>query len=154
MTERSGHWQRWRAWTPSERRFLLRALLELPLLHWQLRRLGMARSRAWLAKRRLPDLRGTLAPRSIAALIHTAGRRGVARGTCLSRSLLLEALLRQAGYRPVLRIGVRREASRVEAHAWLELDGTVVNDAPEVRERFQLLDLGSAEHLRFPPTRD
>ncbi len=151
MSERGGPWQRWRAWTPAERRFLLRALLELPLLQWQLRRLGMARSRDWLQKRRLPDLRGAIAPRNIAALIHTAGRRGVARGTCLSRSLLLEALLRQAGYRPQLRIGVRRKAAKVEAHAWIEVDGAVVNDAADVRQRFQLLDLGSAEHLRFRP---
>lgn len=150
MSEQAGSWQRWRGSSPTERRFLLRSVLELPLLHWQLRRLGMARTRDWLAKRRLPDLRGVLTPRVVAALIHTAGRRGIARATCLSRSLLLEALLRQAGYRPVLRIGVRREGSVVSAHAWIEVDGAVVNDAADVRERFQVLDLASAEHLQFP----
>lgn len=43
------------------------------------------------------------------------------RATCLRRSLLLGHLLRSRG--PVLRVGVKKVAGVVSAHAWVEIDG-------------------------------
>jgi Transglutaminase-like superfamily len=60
------------------------------------------------------------------------------RASCLELSLVLCRLLRQRGMNADLRIGARKEANRFEAHAWVELDGTVV-------------DGGTAEHLHFVP---
>ena len=47
-------------------------------------------------------------------------------------------MLRRRGMNPELRIGARKEAERFEAHAWVELDGAV-------------LDCGGSEHLHFMP---
>jgi hypothetical protein len=47
-------------------------------------------------------------------------------------------MLRNRGMNADLRIGARKEANRFEAHAWVELDGTV-------------LDSGETEHLNFVP---
>jgi hypothetical protein len=47
-------------------------------------------------------------------------------GPCLRESLVLGHLLRRE--RPVLRLGVQRPNSTLEAHAWVELAGQPVND--------------------------
>jgi hypothetical protein len=60
------------------------------------------------------------------------------RTSCLEQSLVLCRMLRQRGMNADLRIGARKEANRFEAHAWVELDGTVLAG-------------GEAEHLHFVP---
>jgi hypothetical protein len=60
------------------------------------------------------------------------------RTSCLELSLVLCRMLRQRGMNADLRIGARKEANRFEAHAWVELDGTVI-------------DGGAAERLHFVP---
>lgn len=51
-----------------------------------------------------------------------------ATGTCLRRSLVQGYLLREL--RPVLRVGVRHDASgQLLAHAWVEIDGKSLDSA-------------------------
>lgn len=59
---------------------------------------------------------------------------------CLQKSLVLWALLRRQGINAELRIGVRREGGNFEAHAWVEYEGFVLNDASDVRDRFATFD--------------
>ena len=63
-------------------------------------------------------------------------------GTCLDRSLLLWFVLLQHGLDGDLRIGVARseDGSGIDAHAWVEFDGLVLNDAPDVATRFAVFD--------------
>jgi len=65
---------------------------------------------------------------------------GFLRPSCLPRSLTLWWLLRRAGQPAELRIGVRRAADRLEAHAWVEREGRVLGDLPDVGQRFQAFD--------------
>lgn len=58
--------------------------------------------------------------------------------SCLEQSLVLYRMLRRRGMNPDLRIGARKEGSRFEAHAWVELDRTV-------------LDGGGMDHVHFVP---
>jgi hypothetical protein len=60
------------------------------------------------------------------------------RTSCLEQSLVLCRMLRGRAMNADVRIGARKEANRFEAHAWVELDGTVI-------------DGGGAEHLHFVP---
>lgn len=60
------------------------------------------------------------------------------RPSCLEQSLVLCRMLRNRGISADLRIGGRKEANRFEAHAWVELDGTVLAG-------------GETEHLHFAP---
>lgn len=57
-----------------------------------------------------------------AALACDRARRLLGVGTCLSRSLALRRLLTSAGVDAAVRIGARRGAGGMTAHAWVESD--------------------------------
>jgi len=78
-------------------------------------------------------------PAELIARMAAAAARNVFFGTnCLEQSLVLWSLLRRRGISAELLIGARKEFERFEAHAWVEVDSVVLNDA-------------SAEHLHFIP---
>lgn len=61
-------------------------------------------------------------------------------GSCLVRSILLARLLEGQGIQAQLRIGVRKGENGFEAHAWVETDGVILNEAPDVSDRFAAFD--------------
>jgi len=73
-------------------------------------------------------------------MVDAASRYGVARGNCLSKSITLWWLLRRQGIPVQLRFGARKTGARFEAHAWVELDGRVINDSEDVRTRYSPFD--------------
>jgi hypothetical protein len=137
----------WRL-SPAERSTLVQAQALLPLTALALRLVGFRRCQAVLA--RLAPAAAAPAgadevavlgqARATARLVEAAARRGPYRATCLPRSLALWCLLRRRGIDGELRIGVRKEAGRVQAHAWVEWRGVVLNDGDAVRERFAAFD--------------
>src|SRR5205085_3709692 len=80
------------------------------------------------------------AARAAARMVRVASERGIARGTCLTRALTLWWMLRRRGIDAELRIGVRKGEASMDAHAWIEVRGTVVGDARSVRERYSAFD--------------
>lgn len=76
--------------------------------------------------------------RTTARMIEAASRYGIVRGNCLSKSIALRWLLRRKGIHAPLRIGARKAGDGLEAHAWVELDGQIINDADEVRECYAI----------------
>ena len=60
--------------------------------------------------------------------------------TCLDRSVFLWFLMRQRDLDGRIRIGVAFDDDRLDGHAWVELDGVVVNDEPDVADRFSVFD--------------
>jgi hypothetical protein len=68
--------------------------------------------------------------RRYAGLLESASRVPFLRARCLQQSLALYLWLRGEGVASELRIGVRKEGGALRAHAWIELDGQVVNDHP------------------------
>jgi len=137
------------SWT--ERRVLLQAVLLLPLFAAGLRLLGLGRLRAWLVRAPAtgPVSRLVFDPATMGALINSAGANLPARATCLTRSLLLDWMLRRQGVQSELRIGVRMAGGALDAHAWVECDGRPVNDAPDVAQRFAAFD-GPLPARSFP----
>ena len=65
-----------------------------------------------------------------------AARHSLFPVTCLTRSLVLKLLLRRRGVHAQLRIGTRILSGKLEAHAWIEHEGLVINDTPEVIDGF------------------
>ena len=57
---------------------------------------------------------------------------------CLQRSAVTTILLRRYGHAAELMIGVQIIPSR--SHAWVEIDGTVVNDKPYMRDLYHVLE--------------
>ncbi|MBI3088629.1 MAG: lasso peptide biosynthesis B2 protein [Candidatus Omnitrophica bacterium] len=64
-------------------------------------------------------------------------RRAPVTLTCLKQTLILGALLARRGVPVNLKIGVAKTADTLQAHAWLEQDGLIVADQPDVAQRFQ-----------------
>jgi hypothetical protein len=57
---------------------------------------------------------------------------------CLQRSAVTTLLLRRNGWHAQMVTGTQILVP--ESHAWVEIDGTVVNDKPYVSEIFQVVD--------------
>jgi hypothetical protein len=60
------------------------------------------------------------------------------RAPCLQRSAVAAGLLRRHGARAELVIGYR--ALPFESHAWVEVDGRIVNDRPQYQKFFTVLE--------------
>jgi hypothetical protein len=118
-----------------QQRAFLAALMLIPASAIALRLAGFGRLHRWAAHA-APSNNAQLTGRQCAQAVSRAARHGLWHGNCLSQSLVLLRLLRRQGQPGQLRIGARNSGGRLEAHAWVESDGTVLNDAPDVVERF------------------
>ena len=76
----------------------------------------------------------------VARLVAAATQYGPHRASCLPVTLTLSWLLRRQGIMTDLRLGVRKVAARLEAHAWVEYQGLPLIDDPDVHERFAAFD--------------
>jgi prolyl oligopeptidase len=78
----------------------------------------------------------------LARLIHLSVRVLPWHANCLHRSLVLWWLLDRRDVPADLRLGVRRVpgAAAPDFHAWIELDGQVVNDRTDIRELYSTFE--------------
>lgn len=70
---------------------------------------------------------------------NTVARHPFTWARCLQRSLALCLWMEDLGMTPALRFGVRKAAQGIDAHAWVEYKGRIINDSPEVHEVFAAL---------------
>lgn len=92
--------------------------------------------------RRIPQRRcGRRATRvrSVVASVDMAAGFYFKRAWCLQRSAVTVGLLRLAGFPARLVIGVQRLP--FYAHAWVEVEGDVVNERASVRQDFEVLEI-------------
>lgn len=103
-----------------------------------LRLLGLPRTRRLLAPRRRGGAEPPPAAAEVDRLVRLAAGacRGLYPARCLPRSLVVERLLVRRGAPAELRIGVRVEAGRLAAHAWVEVEGRPVGEPEGVELRF------------------
>lgn len=150
-------WRRFRRRSPEDRALILRAMLSFSLVHGGLRLLGFRRSKQLLERfSQLSRLPQRLPPEELrekalraARAVRSAELHGPSHPSCLERSLALWWLLRRDGVESELHIGAFKEGPHFEAHAWVELRGTILNDAAEVRQRYVRFDaplVAAAEH--------
>lgn len=76
---------------------------------------------------------------SIALAIGRAAAHHLRPMTCLPRALALRQMLAKRGIPSVLRIGVRKEAATLAAHAWIEVEGEAIGEPAAIEERFRAL---------------
>lgn len=120
------------ALAPAERRAFLQAWVWICASRARLRIFGLAPTlQAWHR-----PARADAAWPTAAAWIGIASRYCPGSDNCLVRSVALLGLLRNAGVGAELRVGVGQTAPCLDAHAWVEVDGTPVNDAADVAARF------------------
>jgi hypothetical protein len=111
-----------------------RAALLLPLVRWSLRLRGYGKTFTSLQRRIRFQAKGTdTRPEAreevqvACRMVRGAVRYSLAQYTCFEESLTLWYLLRKHGIPACLRIGVRKENEKFEAHAWVEYGGEALN---------------------------
>ncbi|MBI4219105.1 MAG: lasso peptide biosynthesis B2 protein [Chloroflexi bacterium] len=82
----------------------------------------------------------------VARWTNTAARYPFPWARCLQRSVALCMWLERLGMQPALRIGVRKSESGkgIDAHAWVEVGGLVVNDKAGVTRIFAAFEPANA----------
>lgn len=134
---------------PAQKLFL-QALAGLPLVSLTLKWRGFTKTRAALQKIAstadsplAPDFakqRAALTSR----LVNSADRHGVVHPSCLAKSLTLWWLLGRQGIASELRIGIRKEKDKFEAHAWVERDGIPLNEPEQAHRHYSAFDAAFA----------
>lgn len=138
-------WRNYRRLPKPERTLFLQAAVVLPLVTSGLRLRGFGRVQQKLARIAGRSSRSdrpeptAVDVATVAALVERAATKGLLRANCLERSLVLWFLLRRKGIETDLRVGVRKASETQPAmfHAWIEHEGRVINDAPDVSDRYQ-----------------
>ena len=132
----------WRSLSKSDRALVKRAMFLLPIVAASLKTVGLRRTQSWLTRNSLgPIVPPTEQTRSnvrrTAQMVAVACRRHPLRNGCLPRTIVLWSLLRRRGIEADVRIGVCCDTEgAVKAHAWLEWNGEVLNDAADVARQY------------------
>jgi hypothetical protein len=145
---RENRWKRFWKLPRYEKGLLLRASALFPLTNVCLRVAGFRRSKRWLerfaASGKAPVKSSPAdqlaAAERVARMVSIAERWGFGNPTCLERSLVLWRLLRRQGVSAQLHIGGRKKGQGLEAHAWVECEGVVLNDSDEVHRHYSRFD--------------
>lgn len=136
-------WRKFHQLSQLEQWLLLQALLLLPLAALALQLFGFRRLYTALTnlapKHSTPtqDQVKTLTQADATArIVRVATWHGIYHANCLQQSVVLWWLLRCQGIASDLRIGVRKQARKFEAHAWVEYLSFALNDSSDIHQRF------------------
>jgi len=142
-------WERFRRFSALERpaqSLFLRALVLLPVVSLSLRWRGFRATQAAL-QRFLPNSKAKAkSPNAweraklTAHMVYAADRHGLVHPTCLALSLTLRWLLERQGIESHLRVGIRKENGKFEAHAWVERDGVALNEPEKHHHHYAAFD--------------
>ena len=123
----------------AEKRVFLRAWGLLWVVSLGLRLVSLAKLHAWMGKG-LPPEQALENPRQLAwdtwRLVDTAARHHLGKMSCLHQSLVLQRLLAAQGLRVGVIVGARKEQGELLAHAWIEVAGEAIGEAPGAAESF------------------
>lgn len=138
--------RRFSALDGSAQKLFLQSLALLPLVSLSLRCGGFRATQTTLHKtigNSFPEQNPDYVRRRIALTAHmvnAADRHGVFHPSCLAKSLTLWWLLGRQGIDARLRIGIRKEKDSFEAHAWVEREGTALNEPEEYHRHYAAFD--------------
>ena len=147
-------WERLRRFNALERpaqALFLRATVLLPLVSFSLRWRGFRATQAALQRflsNAMPEQdsgRAQARAALTARMVNSADRHGFFYSSCLAKSLTLWWLLERQGIASHLRVGIRKENEKLQAHAWIERDGAVLNEPEEHHRHYAAFDES------FPP---
>ena len=134
-------YRRWRDLPASQRWVLVQAWALFALLPGALRVAGFRRIQAFLTQtKQAPSPPAAAGTSDTVRMVDLAARYSPLRPNCLVRSLTLWWLLRRQGVASELHIGVRKQGDKLEAHAWLEWQGAVLNDQADIASHFSPFD--------------
>jgi len=151
-------WEQLRRFNALERRargLFLRAAVLLPLIGFGLRFCGFRKTQALLERflsspDRLSEPAALECTEWTVRMVRAAVRHGVGHPTCLEESLALWWLLGRQGIASELRIGVRKQNQKFEAHAWVERHRTALNEPEALHEHYAAFDAALSTTPREP----
>jgi hypothetical protein len=85
--------------------------------------------------------------KQIIELSEIAGRFHFRKMNCLRRCIVQQKLLEKRGVKARMHIGVRFKDTTLIAHAWLTLQGKIINDSADVSSRYSELKAGKEHDL-------
>ena len=139
MNKLLSKWTTWQKLDRSEKRLFLHAWLLLLRVDLALRRQPFEKVRRGLG-RGLEGEGAVEQPHKLAwdtwRVVSAAAHHHLYEMTCLRRALVLQRLLAEQGLGVGMYIGVRKEAGKVLAHAWIEVEGEAVGEARGVAQEF------------------
>jgi len=128
----------------TEQQLFLQGVALLPLIAFATKLFGFSQTQRYLSHRAGGGSTSQANHDSVSAVvartISAAARYGPWRANCLQHSLLLWWLLRRRGIAGDLRIGVCRVDRKLQAHAWVEHGGRVLNARDDVGAYFTAFD--------------
>jgi Transglutaminase-like superfamily len=142
-------WERLRRFSALERpaqSMFLRAIMLLPLVSLSLRWRGFRATRVALerflsaANQEQDFAAASRRAALIAHMVNVADWRGLVQASCLAKSLTLWWLLGRQGITSDLRIGIRKDNEKFEAHAWVERNGVALNEPEEHHRHYAAFD--------------
>lgn len=140
-----GRWGKFWSLGRDERRWFLAALIGLPVTRLGLRLMDFRRMQRLMIKpergqRQPPNPNQVATGQRIGQMVNRAAGQQAWQITCVERSLLTGWLLKRRGIDSEVIFGVSITGGIFPAHAWVEVLGTVINDTPDVRDRFGVLE--------------
>jgi|KBSSwiStaDraftv2_1062776.scaffolds.fasta_scaffold131274_3 hypothetical protein len=139
-----GKYRTWRRLSRSERATGRLAWFLLPLISLSIKFAGLTATTRWLsrrievARRRADGVPADFAA-SAARLVPLMASYSPVKAVCLAQSVTLWFLLARKGIDSAVRIGVTKESGVFGAHAWVDMNGTVLLDRPDVADRFTVI---------------
>ena len=139
--------QRYRALPPESRALFHRAVFLLPWVALSLRLRGFKKTQAALQNRltstsswdsRKPTNAETV--EHTCRMVAAGARYGVVHPSCLPDSLTLWYLLQKQNIPATLRIGVSKSSKKFEAHAWVEHEGSALNQTEDHHQHYVAFD--------------
>jgi len=118
-----------------ERRLLLVSIVLLPLTALALYIIGFKKTKVLMTKfiplhaehSKSGSVQLKIAER-VARMVTIAANHSFYSANCLKKALVIWWLLKREGITTELKIGVKKEADNLQAHAWVELNGTPLTD--------------------------
>ena len=147
--------QRYNALPSEARAMFWRAVFLLPFIRIKLRFGSYKGTQQWLQKKLNNRPHPSCSSQQNSSLlemtcqiVRAARHYSPGQTTCLEESLLLCYLLQDQGLPATLRIGVRKQSEKFEAHAWVEQDGIALNQSDEQHHHYFAFD---SERITPPP---
>jgi Transglutaminase-like superfamily len=138
-------WQRLRQLSAKDWEIVGQVLWLLPWVSFRIRRLGFKQTKAQLTECVPCHDAHKLPPSEIARITNSMAHYLGA--NCLTRSLVLWRLLKCRSIESQLRFGIRKENQILFAHAWVELNGVVLNDRPDIDQIYEPITVFSDDGL-------
>jgi len=138
--------RRFRKLAAPARGIFFRAGMLLPWVAWKLKRRGFEATRKSLLQspskesNSLNEIESAERAALTARMVRAAARHGVGNPSCLEESLVLLHLLARQGIAARLRIGVKKNVAKFEAHAWVECGGVALNESEALHDHYAVFE--------------